>query len=136
MAMRTSDIGISVLELALIQDVLTVFILVMAVRAGEIPRHVDFVGEGDRGPLLLLISLHIVEYDLLRLRTEHRQRDGCENNPQEQYLAYLSHPLLPLPGRAFSLPSQCFGMYSLRSIANSPWRLARQNSDTPLETGK
>jgi hypothetical protein len=68
--MKASDPGVSLLEFVLIQYVLAVFIPVMTVRAGEIPRHVDFMREGDQGPLFLPVGIHVVEHDFVGLCTE------------------------------------------------------------------
>jgi len=100
-AMRTSDIGIPLLEFALIQDVLTVLVPVMTVGTREVPSHVSLMGESNGRSLFLVIRFHIVDNNLLRLGAEHRQGHRRRENPEEQYRAYSFHSFLPFPGGAF-----------------------------------
>lgn len=83
MAVRTSNLRISLLQFALIQYVFTVVILVMAVRTGEVSGHVDFMGKDNRGPLLSPVCFPVIECDRVRLRTEKRYRHGDKNSRKE-----------------------------------------------------
>jgi hypothetical protein len=134
MAVCTTNIRISFLEFALIQNVFPLVVSVMTVRTGEVPSHVDFVGKHDRGPLLSSIGFPVVDYDLLWLcserRYDHTKANGCKKHSQ----GLVSHAPLSLPERVFSRLSRNARMYPFR--ANSPYGQFPQSWDIRLVIGR
>ena len=76
-AMGTSDFGVTLFEFALVQDILTlVVILMMTIGTGEITGHVNFMGKSDGRTLFCSVRFPVVDQDVLGLSDEKRHRCG------------------------------------------------------------
>jgi hypothetical protein len=99
MASTTLNIGGSLLQFALIQDVLTVLIPVVTIGTGQVSSHMNLMGKMHWWSLLLLIGFHVFERNLLRLCTEDRDHHRRDNTSQNHCDAFPLHVLIPLPNR-------------------------------------
>jgi len=100
MAVGTQDVGVSLLQFALVEYVPALLISVVAVRAGEVG-HVGFMGEDDRGALPFLEGFVMIEHDLLRLSLEDRSGDDYKKTDKKPYELPLLHISLPFKSRLF-----------------------------------
>jgi len=86
MASRTANSPVSLLQLALVKNVFSVFVDVMAVLAGEAGFDMPIVKEGDRRSSLIPKVFRMIQDDLIRLRLKRRSiqdRQDSQKNHQK-----------------------------------------------------